>query len=99
MGPILAAGAPPRPSLLQGMLAVPRLLLFAGAKDAAGVREDDVPGGTVGDVLDAAIIRYGPAFEALLPTCAVWIDGEPAARTDVVPPGAEVAVLPPVSGG
>ena len=75
------------------------LRLFAQAREAAGTGRDDVPGSTVAEVLDAAVARYGPAFAAVLPTAAVWVDGEPADRRAAVGATAEVAVLPPVSGG
>jgi molybdopterin converting factor small subunit len=73
--------------------------LFAAAREAAGTGRDDIAGSTVGDVLDAARARYGPEFAAVLTTCRVWVNGEPAQRGDVVTDGDEVAVLPPVSGG
>ncbi len=75
------------------------LRLFAAAREAAGTGRDDVPGGTVGDVLDAAVERYGPGFAAVLPTCKVWRNGDEANRGDAVTDADEVAVLPPVSGG
>lgn len=53
----------------------------------------------MGEVLDAACARYGSAFEALLPRCGVWVNGEPATRDAAVRDADEVAVLPPVSGG
>jgi sulfur-carrier protein len=73
--------------------------LFAAAREAAGTGQDHVAGATVGDVLDAACARYGERFVALLPTCRVWVNGEPAERVDPVKDSDEVAVLPPVSGG
>ena len=75
------------------------LRLFAAAREAAGTGRDDVPGGTVGDVLDAAVARYGEGFAAVLGTCRVWRNGEPADRAEPVGDADEVAVLPPVSGG
>jgi molybdopterin converting factor small subunit len=75
------------------------LRLFAAAREAAGTGRDDVPGASVGDVLDAAVRRYGAPFEAVLATCRVWVNGEPAERSDPVSASDEVAVLPPVSGG
>ena len=51
------------------------------------------------EVLDAAVARYGPDFEAVLSTCRVWVNGEAAALDDAVTASDEVAVLPPVSGG
>lgn len=75
------------------------LRLFAAAREAAGTGRDEVPGATVGEVLDAAVARYGAGFAAVLPTCKVWRNGDGAARDDPVADGDEVAVLPPVSGG
>lgn len=75
------------------------LRLFAAARTAAGTPRDQVPGATVADVLDAAVARYGDEFSAVLPTCAIWVNGEPTERDRAVADGDEVAVLPPVSGG
>ena len=76
-----------------------RLRLFAAARQAAGTGSDNVAGETVGAVLAAAAARYGPDFAAVLETCRVWVNGEPAAPDDPVADTDEVAVLPPVSGG
>jgi len=74
--------------------------LFAQAREAAGGRRaDDVPGDSVGAVLDAAVERYGPEFEEVLAICLIWVNGEPSERATPVGPDDEVAVLPPVSGG
>jgi molybdopterin synthase sulfur carrier subunit len=78
---------------------VARLRLFAQAREAAGTGEANLEGDTVGEVLDAATARFGGSFGDLLPTCRVWVNGEPAGRGDVVAESDEVAVLPPVSGG
>jgi sulfur-carrier protein len=78
---------------------VARLLLFAGARDAAGCRSVDIAATSVGDVLDQAVERFGERFAAILAHSKVWVDGEPAERTDPVTDQSEVAVLPPVSGG
>ena len=75
------------------------LRLFAAAREAAGTGRDVVDGATVGAVLDAAVARYGADFAALLPSCQVWRNGDPAEPDDAVVEGDEVAVLPPVSGG
>jgi molybdopterin converting factor small subunit len=75
------------------------LRLFAGARDAAGTGRDDMPGGTVGEVLSAACARYGAPFEQVLEHCAIWHNGEPCEVDDEVAEADEVAVLPPVSGG
>lgn len=75
------------------------LRLFAQAREAAGSARDTVDGATVDEVLAAARARYGKGFAALLPTCRIWLNGEPAHGDDPVTTDDEVAVLPPVSGG
>jgi sulfur-carrier protein len=75
------------------------LRLFAQAREAAGTGSDELAGSTVDEVLDAARERYGEPFAAVLQTCRVWVNGEPAAGADPVGDADEVAVLPPVSGG
>lgn len=78
---------------------MPTIRLFASAREAAGTDHDTIDGDTVGAVLDAAVARYGDDFAALLGSCKVWVNGEPAEPGDAVAPADEVAVLPPVSGG
>jgi molybdopterin synthase sulfur carrier subunit len=77
------------------------LLLFAAAREAAGTNRDTIDADTVGAVLDVARARYGDAFSAVLAGSRVWLDGEEPAAGDATPVAddAEVAVLPPVSGG
>jgi molybdopterin converting factor small subunit len=78
---------------------VAALRLFAAAREAAGTGHDDVPGATVDAVLAEAIDRYPRAFADVLPTCRVWLNGEPVPGETAVAAGDEIAVLPPVSGG
>jgi molybdopterin converting factor small subunit len=78
---------------------VPTLRLFASAREAAGTDRATFDESTVAAVLDAASARFGPDFAAVLATCRVWVNGEPALPGDRVSPTDEVAVLPPVSGG
>ncbi|HUF97209.1 MAG TPA: MoaD/ThiS family protein [Ilumatobacter sp.] len=73
--------------------------LFAAARDAAGTGRDDLPGDTVGAVLDAAVVRYGDKFAAVLGTCRIWVNGNSADPLDSIRSTDELAVLPPVSGG
>jgi molybdopterin converting factor small subunit len=63
------------------------------------VARAEAPEGTVGSVLAWAVARYGEGLGVLLPTCQVWVNGEPADDAMVVGAGDEVAVIPPVSGG
>jgi sulfur-carrier protein len=75
------------------------LLMFAGAREAAGTNKADFEGTTVGEILDAAVIQFGDHFAKVLAHSKVWLDGEPAERSELVTARSEVAVLPPVSGG
>jgi molybdopterin synthase sulfur carrier subunit len=78
---------------------VPKVRLFAQAREAAGTAIDELPGSTVDAVLDAARRRYGPTFTAVLEQSRVWVNGEPAEPSVAVDDADEIAVLPPVSGG
>jgi sulfur-carrier protein len=77
-----------------------RIRLFAALREAAGVAEVEVPAGPLGAVLDGLGERYGERFTAVLGYSSVLVDGErwhdPKAS---VPDGAELALLPPFSGG
>ena len=90
---------PSRPPSIGSAPTMAVLRLFAAAREAAGTGRDDVPGATVGAVLDAACARYGESFAVVLPSCAVWRNGESADRDATVTDADEVALLPPVSGG
>jgi len=77
------------------------VLFFAQARDRAGVAERslELPAGA--RVIDAlAAIRVAhPALEPLVPHLAVAVNGELVAPDAALPAGAELALLPPVSGG
>jgi len=73
--------------------------LFAAAREAAGTGSAETHAGTVGEVLAEAEARFGPDFRAVLQSCRVWLNGEPAEMHMAVTGNDEVAVLPPVSGG
>lgn len=77
-----------------------RVRLFAALREAAGVTEVQVPPGTLGGLLAELRDRFGERFTAVLAYSSVLVDGE--RRSDPagpVPDGAEVALLPPYSGG
>ena len=81
-----------------------RLRLFAAARQAAGLGSDefDLPEGiSLRDLLAAACDRYGPEFRDVLSGARVWVDGDepPQGSDTTLAHGAEIAVLPPVSGG
>jgi molybdopterin converting factor small subunit len=78
------------------------VLFFAGAREAAGERRavfEDAAGLTVAQLVHRALSRYGPSLEAVVPTCAIWVNGSPSPPGTVLAAGDEVAILPPVSGG
>jgi molybdopterin converting factor subunit 1 len=78
-----------------------RVRLFARAKDLAGTDAVAVtlsPGATVGD-LRRRLAADHPALAGLLSRCAVAVADEFAEDSLPLPAGAEVALLPPVSGG
>lgn len=77
------------------------VLLFASVADRAGTRRLELPhrdGDTVGDIRDRLVERF-PQLAASVPTLMYAIDEEYARESDVVPAGATLAVIPPVSGG
>jgi len=78
---------------------VATLRLFAQARESAGAGTVDLPGDTVGQVLDQAVDRFGQHFQTILDGSKVWLNGNPTDRSADVAPTDEVAVLPPVSGG
>jgi len=78
-----------------------RVKLFARARDLSGTDEVSVelpPGATVADLRRALASAY-PALAALLERSAIAVNNEFAEENTGVPAGAEVALLPPVSGG
>jgi molybdopterin synthase catalytic subunit len=78
-----------------------RLLAFASAADALGhqAHELELPAGSDVAALRALLAERHPALVPLLPRLAVAVDGEVAGERTPLADGAEVALLPPVSGG
>ncbi len=77
------------------------ILFFAGLRDRAQTHrtELDLPeGATVAD-LKAEVVQKFPAVAPLLPNALISVNQQYAAETEGIPPGAEVAFFPPVSGG
>jgi molybdopterin converting factor subunit 1 len=78
-----------------------RVHLFARAKDLAGAESVCVEladGATVGELRRQLAAAY-PALAGLLERSAIAVNDEFAGESLVLPGAAEVAVLPPVSGG
>lgn len=78
-----------------------RVRLFAAVRDAAGTAETTVEPGPLPVLLDELRARYPEPFPARLAVCTVLVDGDPAAPDAgvEVADGAEIALLPPFSGG
>lgn len=78
-----------------------RVHMFAALREAAGEAEATAAPGRLPVVLDSLRGRYGPTFAERLRLCTVLVDGDVVSRdADVaVADGAELALLPPVSGG
>lgn len=75
--------------------------MFARARDLAGrdaVSVEVPPGAKVGD-LRRQLAADVPALAALLTRSVFAVGGEFAENDHVLPDGAEVALIPPVSGG
>src|SRR5262249_4371815 len=75
--------------------------LFSRARDLAGavpVKVPVPPGSAVAE-LRAAVLAACPALRELLPRCAVAVNEDFADDDLGVPLNAEIALLPPVSGG
>jgi molybdopterin synthase sulfur carrier subunit len=76
-----------------------RVRLFANLRELAGTSAVEMEGGTVAEILGAATARFGADFGRALETAQVWVNGDRVDLDAAVPVGAEVAVIPPVSGG
>jgi len=76
------------------------VLYFAAARDAAGVARETFPGApaTVGE-LRRALAAERPALARVLARSRIAVDQEFAEDGTPLRDGAEVAVVPPVSGG
>ena len=78
-----------------------RLQLFAAARQLAGRETIDVhvpPPGTIADLRRAAAEQF-PVLVPLLAHAMFAVNTEYADDDSTIPAGAEVACIPPVSGG
>jgi molybdopterin converting factor small subunit len=73
--------------------------LFARLREIAGADRVELDGATVESIRDAAAARFGEEFAAAMAGAQVWVDGVRVPAHSAVAEGAEVAILPPVSGG
>jgi len=76
------------------------VLYFAVAREAASLESESLAAwpATVGELRGTLIARH-PTLARVLPRCRLAVNQEFAEDGDLVPDGAEVAVIPPVSGG
>ncbi len=77
------------------------VLYFASARERAGVRMEEVelpPGANVETALNEVAMRH-PELTALLPHLRISLNQEFVDRNALVPPDAELALIPPVAGG
>jgi molybdopterin converting factor subunit 1 len=77
------------------------VLLFALARERAGRPSltVDLPESATVDDLKLALARACPALAPLLPTIRIAVNSEYASDDQPIPPGSELAAIPPVSGG
>ena len=78
-----------------------RILFFAQARDRAGHAETQIelPDGSRVADLKQRVRADHPALEPLWAHLAIAVDGRLAEESVALRDGAEVALLPPVSGG
>jgi molybdopterin synthase sulfur carrier subunit len=79
------------------------LRYWAAAKEAARVASDEVPGGTLAEVLLLVRAQHDDRFTTVLGRCSFVVDGDPVGGRDhatvALRPDALVDVLPPFAGG
>lgn len=75
--------------------------LFAAVREAAGAGEVEAEPGPLPGLLEELRDRFGETFASRLAVCSILVDGAATSRDAhlEVPDGAEVVLLPPVSGG
>lgn len=78
-----------------------RVKLFAAAKQRAGsdVVEVELPQPATVANLRAALAEQHPNLTSLLPHAKLAINSDYASDQTVIPAAAEIAIIPPVSGG
>jgi sulfur-carrier protein len=79
---------------------------WAGARAAAGVSEESVPGPlTLAQLLDEVVARHSdrPRLKDVVSVCSVLVGDRPVSTSDpatvVLRPGDTVELLPPFAGG
>jgi len=77
------------------------VLYFAAAREAVGHASETIAADAALDVagLMRLLAERHPTAEPVLSRCRLAVDRQLAKASDPVPAGAEVALIPPVSGG
>ena len=78
-----------------------RVRMFAALRDAAGTDRALAEAGPLADILELLAAQHGELFRRRLAVSTVIVDGASHRPDDdvMVRDGADVALLPPVSGG
>jgi molybdopterin synthase catalytic subunit len=78
-----------------------KVLFFASLKEAVGVKETRLDWPEEARVADlkARLAKVYPALAPAMDSAIVSVNHEFAFDEELIPPGAEVALFPPVSGG
>jgi sulfur-carrier protein len=73
---------------------------FAGARAAAGRSAEEIPAGTLKELVEELELRHGSALARVLTVCSFLVDGQ-GCREPATPLGDAVTVdvLPPFAGG
>lgn len=91
-------GMPSSPHQQTDTTPVVTVRYWAGARAAAGVDVEQLTGGSVAEVMEAAVWAH-PRLRDVIPVSSVLQDGRAAAPGDAVESGAVLEVLPPFAGG
>ncbi len=77
------------------------VLYFAHVRAAVGLSREtlEVPAALTVAAFRAFLLARHPGLEAVIDACRVAVDGEFAGLDALIPDGAEVVLIPPVSGG
>ena len=78
-----------------------RVRMFAALREAAGTSEETLAPAPLAELLAQLRDRHGEVFAQRLAVSTVLVDGSARGQddTEMVADGAELALLPPVSGG
>ena len=78
-----------------------KVLFFATLKDRAGVRQSmlELPDGITVRELKGILQEQFPSITSVLPNALIAANREYALDDTLIPPEAEIALFPPVSGG